>query len=200
MSDQHSKPMDPRPELGGWVPGAGYTCQCWYCDCLFTGAKKASICADCAYRHRDEMKAEGGLYEKFRVERTDGASAPGGKHENCEYFVLDLTHDPYAAPALVAYATAAQAKYPLLATDLMSAAADVRRRTGQQIMVGVRAWYDDADGTRPSLRGQVGTVVLIDEQSAQAVLRTGIAELTQSTLYVVPVAGLRVVDSTTVQL
>lgn len=37
-----------------------------------------------------------GLYEKFRVWRTDGSSDVGGKHEHCRYFVLDLTHDPYA--------------------------------------------------------------------------------------------------------
>ena len=30
-----------------------------------------------------------GLYQKYRVERTDGSSAPGCKHEKCRYFVLD---------------------------------------------------------------------------------------------------------------
>ena len=34
-----------------------------------------------------------GLYDKFYVKRTDGKSEPGQKHENCKYFVLDLTHD-----------------------------------------------------------------------------------------------------------
>lgn len=59
-----------------------------------------------------------GLYEKFRVERTDGKSAPGEKHDGCEYFVLDVTHDPYAADALRAYAHASAAEYPLLADDV----------------------------------------------------------------------------------
>ena len=59
-----------------------------------------------------------GIYEKFRVERTDGKSAPGQKHESCDYFVLDLTHDPHAYVAIVAYADSCRAEYPLLADDL----------------------------------------------------------------------------------
>jgi hypothetical protein len=59
-----------------------------------------------------------GLYRKFRVERTDGSSDAGGKHEGCEYFVLDLNHDKLAIPALEAYAAACEAEYPLLARDL----------------------------------------------------------------------------------
>lgn len=60
-----------------------------------------------------------GLYEKFRVERTDGKSAPGQKHEGCRYFVLDVTHDPLAPPALRAYAASARAAgYGPLADDL----------------------------------------------------------------------------------
>lgn len=59
-----------------------------------------------------------GLIEKFHVERTDGKSAPGQKHDGCEYFVLDITHDPHALPALAAYAASCRADYPLLASDL----------------------------------------------------------------------------------
>ena len=50
---------------------------------------------------RDAMPK--GLYAKFVIERTDGRSAPGEKHDGCEYFVLDLTHDPHAIPAIKAY-------------------------------------------------------------------------------------------------
>lgn len=60
-----------------------------------------------------------GLYRKFKVERTDGSSAPGGKHEHCEYFVLDLTHDKFAIPALQAYAKACRGEYTALACDLI---------------------------------------------------------------------------------
>lgn len=60
-----------------------------------------------------------GLYKKFYVARTDGSSSPGGKHEHCEYFVLDLVHDKYAVPALKAYAEACRDEYPELAGDLI---------------------------------------------------------------------------------
>jgi hypothetical protein len=59
-----------------------------------------------------------GIYGKFIVERTDGKSAPGKKHDGCDYFVLDLHHDPFALPAAIAYAEACRAEYPLLADDL----------------------------------------------------------------------------------
>ncbi len=58
-----------------------------------------------------------GVYRKFRVERTDGGSAPGQKHDGCEYFVLDTTHDPHARAALLAYADSCESKYPTLARD-----------------------------------------------------------------------------------
>lgn len=61
-----------------------------------------------------------GLYGKYRVERLDGSSAPGGKHERCDYFVLDILHDDYAKAALRAYADACQEDYPQLAADLRS--------------------------------------------------------------------------------
>jgi hypothetical protein len=59
-----------------------------------------------------------GLYDKFKVERTDGSSAPGGKHDGCRYFVLDASCDLHAIAALMAYAESCQADYPLLARDI----------------------------------------------------------------------------------
>ncbi len=59
-----------------------------------------------------------GLYNKFRVERTDGSSAPGKKHDGCQYFVLDCDHDPHAVAALQAYARSCEAEYPALAKDV----------------------------------------------------------------------------------
>ncbi len=59
-----------------------------------------------------------GIYRKFYVERTDGQSKPGGKHADCEYFVLDLDHDPFAAVAIAASVDACEEEYPLLAADL----------------------------------------------------------------------------------
>lgn len=73
----------------------------------------------------DTLDKEIGLYEKYRVERCDGSSEEGGKHEDCRYFVLDLTHDPHAAPALRAYAKSCATDYPMLAFDLRQEAAAI---------------------------------------------------------------------------
>lgn len=59
-----------------------------------------------------------GLYAKFHVERTDGRDGPGDKHDGCDYFVLDLDHDPYARAALKEYMFACAVDYPELAADL----------------------------------------------------------------------------------
>lgn len=59
-----------------------------------------------------------GIYRKYEVHRTDGSSKVGGKHHGCEYFVLDLNHDPFALPALSAYADACEDTYPTLARQL----------------------------------------------------------------------------------
>lgn len=67
-------------------------------------------------------KREAGLYNKFYVERMDGKSAPGEKHDCCHYFVLDATHDPHARAALLAYAESCGAEYPLLAQDVRTMA------------------------------------------------------------------------------
>lgn len=75
-----------------------------------------------------EDKRTTGLYGKFIVRRRDKTDGPGGKHEGCFYFVLDLTHDPYALPAVRAYADACAAAYPKLAEDLRQAATDQERR------------------------------------------------------------------------
>jgi hypothetical protein len=59
-----------------------------------------------------------GLYQKYKVTRTDGQSAPGQKHENSEYFVLNITTDKHAIPAINAYAKSCEKEFPLLAADL----------------------------------------------------------------------------------
>lgn len=61
-----------------------------------------------------------GLHNKFIVRRVDGSDAPGCKHDGCDYFVLDLTHDPHAKAAIIAYAKSCESEYPLLAADLIA--------------------------------------------------------------------------------
>ncbi len=65
-----------------------------------------------------------GIYEKFRMERTDGKSEPGEKHACCFYFVLDIDHDRHAIPALKAYAESCKEEFPLLAADVVALAID----------------------------------------------------------------------------
>jgi len=59
-----------------------------------------------------------GLYSRYSVRRLDGRSSKGCKHEFCEYFVLDLTHDKHATAAIAAYADSCAAEFPFLARDL----------------------------------------------------------------------------------
>ena len=66
------------------------------------------------------MTTDGPVFEKFSVVRTDGESAEGGRHFGCAYWVLDVTHDPAALPALAAYADAVEATHPMLAADIRS--------------------------------------------------------------------------------
>lgn len=74
----------------------------------------ADRCADSSTNDRVR-----GLYRKYEVRRVDGSSEPGGKHAACEYFVLDLTHDPHANAALLAYVESCEQEYPKLAQDLI---------------------------------------------------------------------------------
>ncbi len=65
-----------------------------------------------------------GLIGKFTVTRNDGKDAPGEKHDGCAYFVLDLTHDPFAIPAIETYAYHAEkGGYHELARHLRTIAA-----------------------------------------------------------------------------
>ena len=63
------------------------------------------------------------LYRKYDVKRLRD---PQNKHGQCHFFVLDLTHDEFAAPALDAYAAACEAKRPELASDLRVMARTIR--------------------------------------------------------------------------
>lgn len=60
-----------------------------------------------------------GLYNKYDVQRNDGRSKKGQKHFECEYFVLDLTHDLHAASAITAYANSCAEEFPALVDDLL---------------------------------------------------------------------------------
>jgi len=66
-----------------------------------------------------------GLYNKFKVTRTDGKDAVGEKHEHDEYFVLNLSTDKNSIPAICAYIEACESEYPALAADLRAKIAEI---------------------------------------------------------------------------
>lgn len=66
----------------------------------------------------DHVEDERGLFQKFVVLRKDGSSAPGAKHGDCQYFVLDLNHDKHARAAIAAYVEDCRDEHPQLAADL----------------------------------------------------------------------------------
>lgn len=63
-----------------------------------------------------------GIYDKYDVRRTDGSSEPGGKHHGDQHFVLNLTTDKHAVPAILTYAESCQQDFPALARDLRAIA------------------------------------------------------------------------------
>jgi len=79
-----------------------------------------------------EEKRKKGLYRKFNVERTDGRSAPGEKHHECQYLVLDITCDRHAIPAMRAYADDCKEDLPLLAFDLYEAAKALEKKFAEE--------------------------------------------------------------------
>jgi len=81
-------------------------------------------------RDLDRPAEEQGLFHKFLVYRVDGSDLPGGKHHGCLNFVLDLNHDPYAIPAIHAYAAACADTHPELAADLLEQVDGMPRAPG----------------------------------------------------------------------
>jgi hypothetical protein len=67
--------------------------------------------------HHDGCR-ERGLYVKYEVQRTDGTDQPGGRHDGCRTFVLDLDHDPEAQRVLLEYARLIRDERRSLSDDL----------------------------------------------------------------------------------
>ena len=47
---------DKRPQRGLWAPG-GYACHCVKCSCSYSGDKRSTMCAECAYSIPEENTA-----------------------------------------------------------------------------------------------------------------------------------------------
>ncbi len=54
-----------RPAKGKWSPGT-YQCRCIRCNRMFIGDKRATVCADCAYKATSL-----GMSEEFQQEMTE---------------------------------------------------------------------------------------------------------------------------------
>ena len=79
------------------------------------------------------MAKNEGYYEKFIVKRVDGRDEKGGDRENAKYFTLDLVHDPYAVPAILAYVAACSKEYPILAKELSKMMAEILNTNKQEV-------------------------------------------------------------------
>lgn len=88
---------------------------------VLVGLMPSTVCKTCL---RQRPKPPKGLYQKYRVERIDGNTE---KHPDCCYFVLDLTHDPHARPAIMAYAESCRVAKPALAADLRTWLCEARK-------------------------------------------------------------------------
>lgn len=88
----------------------------------FAAAPSVPVAEPSSLPERDLSKPaeQQGLFRKFEVCRVDGSDGPGGKHEGCEYFVLDMDHDKHAPAALIAYASACADTHPQLSADLLA--------------------------------------------------------------------------------
>jgi len=53
-----------------------------------------------------------------RPVRLDGTDQPGGKHDGCRLFVLDLTHDGAARVAVARYCDLVEDSRPVLCRDM----------------------------------------------------------------------------------
>lgn len=80
-----------------------------------------------------------GVYSKYTVTRNNDTV---GKHKDCEYFVLDINHDPYAKHALVSYAAACAATHPELSKDMI-------QRYGLGVLM---SWADREDEYTPAIK------------------------------------------------
>lgn len=70
---------------------------------------------------------ENGLFDKYQVTRRDD---PDRKHDDCTYFVLDLTHDETARYAAESYAWQIAPANPVLANELRRAVREARKVGG----------------------------------------------------------------------
>lgn len=113
----------------------------------------AAATAEQAQQAEPVNQQRAGVYRKFNVSRTDGRDKPGGDRHGAEYFVLDVTHDKFAKPALAAYAAACRNDYPALADDMVrryGIAQQQAEPVGWRVAIPGRRHTDKWDSARVS--------------------------------------------------
>lgn len=93
-------------------------------------------------RDYDKLAEDQGLFRKFLVYRTDGSDAPGRKHHGCEYFVLDVNHDPHAGAALKAYSESCKTTHPVLSAEMLTRYAHLMPPDGEAVKLILEALHD----------------------------------------------------------
>ncbi|MEH6434341.1 hypothetical protein [Massilia sp. DD77] len=160
------------------------------------------------FPERDQSKRaeDQGIFRKFEVRRTDGSSEPGGKHENCRYFVLDLNHDHHARAAMRAYATSCRSTHPVLCDEIEAEFGSVFREAAETEHQAEEAkclhmWLDDkgvprkdADGPEFSLVGRVAWLTYPTGAQAQVLFHGEWKPATEEAFYCASEKNRRVVD------
>jgi hypothetical protein len=91
---------------------------------------------------------EAGLHPKYHVAKVFD---PDHKHDDCFYFVLDLTHDEVAQSAALAYSDLIARTNPVLASDLRRAVHEARKVAQPHLT-------DDGEASRPADREALAKV------------------------------------------
>jgi hypothetical protein len=125
-SSQSPQPSDTRPSrakltefIGNYCSGDSRLIACAEAAFAYLGGSDTQ---PSAFPERDPSKPaeQQGIFRKFIVERVDGSDKPGGKHDGCRYFVLDLDHDKHAPAAMRAYATDCAETHQALSADILA--------------------------------------------------------------------------------
>lgn len=89
---------------------------CRWTDGLRSDEETRALDAACrALRRLEGEEERPGVFKKYSVVRLADRA---GKHVGCDFFVLDVTHDPHAVSALLAYAESVANDNPDLAKEL----------------------------------------------------------------------------------
>ena len=116
VADPWNKTMEEmRQAIASFEQAQDTRCEC--CGYM-TYHREHMSCIRAAKKTQSVNHQQAGMYHKFTVYRNDGRDKLGGDRHGAQYFVLDVTHDKFAKPALATYVAACRNDYPALADDI----------------------------------------------------------------------------------